>query len=103
MPDLPAVSAAQLSETPRPRDVTTPTPVTTTTGLPRCSVVAAISFVSRSGGHDEGGTPVAAIADCRSHYRSRHTVFHARLVLRVERRIVHALVDRQCSQRDGEG
>ena len=37
MPDLPAVSFAQLSVLPLPSEVTTPMPVTTTTGLPNLS------------------------------------------------------------------
>jgi hypothetical protein len=40
MPDSPAQSLAQLSALPAPRDVTTPMPVTTTTGLPDLSRIA---------------------------------------------------------------
>ena len=40
MPDSPAQSLAQLSVLPEPRDVTTPMPVTTTTGLPDLSRIA---------------------------------------------------------------
>src|SRR6478609_3826001 len=42
MPDSPAVSFAQLSAFPAPSDVTTPMPVTTTSGLPNLSWVAAM-------------------------------------------------------------
>ncbi len=39
MPERPEVSAAQLSVLPTPSEVTTPMPVTATTGLPRWSLV----------------------------------------------------------------
>src|SRR5262249_57383763 len=46
IPDLPAVSFAQLSDRPAPSDVTTPRPVTTTSGRPNLSLPdAAISVL----------------------------------------------------------
>jgi hypothetical protein len=46
MPDWPAVSFAQLSSLPWPREVTTPMPVTTTTGRPCLSFIEAILLSS---------------------------------------------------------
>src|ERR1700751_63761 len=49
IPDSPAVSFAQLSDLPAPSDVTTPRPVTTTSGRPILSFPAAIfALLSRS-------------------------------------------------------
>src|SRR6185295_15470416 len=45
MPDSPPVSLAQLSVLPAPSEVTTPRPVTTTTGRPILSLPAAIVFL----------------------------------------------------------
>src|SRR6478735_8003009 len=60
MPDLPAVRAAQVSSLPWPRDVTTPMPVTATSGRPFVSR-SAIAFSSSLGEPD--GALAAPMAD----------------------------------------
>src|SRR5262249_18418033 len=88
MPDLPPVSFAQLSDFPAPSDVTTPRPVTTTSGRPILSLPVAISAslisslnqtkafaspVSHSGHQDLGQVPGERFLQTRRVARRKQT------------------------------
>src|SRR5262245_60722245 len=82
IPDSPAVSFFQLSVLPAPSEVTTPIPVTTTTGLPALSFVAVISASPSGHRLDKGEAFAAPMPDTRHHnlvQTAGHRSFHARL------------------------
>src|SRR5690606_26290784 len=100
MPERPAVSAAQLSSTPCPSDVTTPMPVMATIGRPRWSVVLVIGrLLSR----DDEGSALETMMSNGGGKRSLRRAVKFRLVLSVECRIRRAVLYRERGKGDREG
>src|SRR3712207_6412604 len=71
MPERPAVTADQLSAWPWPREVTTPMPVTATSGRPCASRIALSIKVSSGRLHQADETLAALVADRRHHSFAR--------------------------------